>query len=174
MFKCSNVQLFNSRIKREFGFTLIEVLVVIAVIVSITAVAGGYWAAGIKKGRNTERKSALALYKIALENYASANNSYYPSAVTTKRLSVFCASYLALYIPDCPEDSYYGNDNTLVYNYQAYGANPLDNDGDPTALRWVMWSKLETTDKIWVSCSNGKNGEMNSVDFAVSDANCPL
>src|SRR3990167_10708044 len=123
------------------GFTLIEVLVVIAVIVSITAVAGGYWAAGIKKGRNMERKSDLALYKIALESYASANNSYYPSAVTTKRLSVFCASYLALSIPDCPEDSYYGNDNTLVYNYQAYGANPLDNDGDPTAFRGGLWGK---------------------------------
>lgn len=156
------------------GFTLIEVLVVIAVIVSITAVAGGYWAAGIKKGRNTERKSDLALYKVALENYANNNNNYYPVAVDAQRLAVFCASYLTSFIPDCPEDSYYPTDNAYVYNYQAYSSNPLDIDGDPTALRWIMWSKLETTDKIWVSCSNGKTAEVDSAGFSVSTATCPL
>lgn len=164
----------KNKFKACSGFTLIEVLVVISIIAILTTVAGGYWASSIKKSRNIERKSDLTLYRVALENYAALNNSYYPVSVNTNRLTVFCAKFLTTFIPDCPEDHIYGLDNFYTYNYQAYGSNPLDIDGQSVALRWVMWSKLETTDKMWVSCSNGKSGEVDEAGFSVDTATCPL
>lgn len=165
------VQPLRSR-SRQSGFTFVELLMVLAIIGVLTAALGFYWANSIKKARNTERKSDLALYKVALETFATQNSSYYPTSVNTSNLSSFCANYLVSYIPDCPNDPRY--DTNGAYQYQASGTNPNDPDGIAKALRWVMWARLETLDKMWVSCSSGKSGEVNASGFAVTNANCPI
>lgn len=167
-------QCCTTTVKACSGFTLIELLVVISIIGIVSAVVYGTFGSGIERGRDTERKSDIANYKLALENFATNNNSFYPVSATTNRLSQFCTSYFSSYIPDCPEDARYPADNTFVYNYQAAGNSPQDPPGTLSALRYVLWSKLETGARIWVSCSNGKSGEVAQAGFVVANANCPL
>jgi len=68
-----------SKIKNSgFGFTLIELLVVISIIGILAALGIASYSRAEKNTRDTQRMSDLGQYRIALENYASANNMTYP------------------------------------------------------------------------------------------------
>lgn len=69
-------------IKKEKGFTLIEIVLVLAIaglllVIVFLAVSGAQ-----KSRRDTQRKTDLSRLAAALENYASNTNGAYPSSLS--------------------------------------------------------------------------------------------
>lgn len=65
-----------SPVRTTHGFSLIELLVVIAIIAIISAVAVPNYSDYITRARVSESTSALAAYRIRLEQYYQDNRSY--------------------------------------------------------------------------------------------------
>lgn len=146
------------------GFTLIELVVVISVIAVIVSLLPVSYKYIFNSSRDTVRKNELKQYQIALENYSLANEASYPSSTQTVRASVFLCNNLSLYLQKCPEDAKYSLDNSFSYNYQS----------SLNGLNWVLWSRLEKEDNVWVICSDRKAGEKSFAGFAVVNGVCPL
>lgn len=160
--------------KKNLGFTFIEILVVVGIITVISVIFYGVITPNIKKGRDQERKSNIASYKLALENYATSNKNNYPLQKVSSRMSNYCTNFLSQYISDCPEDPIFERDSSHAYYYESWSQDSNNSDGSPTATRWVLWAKLEYKDKYWVSCSIGKTQEVEAQGFSVANAVCPL
>ena len=65
--------------KLAWGFTLIEILVVISIIGVLASLALVSFAGTQKQARDTQRKNDLKQYQTSLENFANNNSSLYPS-----------------------------------------------------------------------------------------------
>ena len=147
------------------AFTLIEVLITVSIIgllASLTLISFG----GVQKtARDTQRKSDLKQYAAALENFANANNSLYPSRKTSSGASLATTVCTDLALTSCPEDP---KPTLATYKYQSDGSG----SGTKDATKYVLWAKLEKTAEYWVICSDGKVGTIASV--SISDGSCPL
>ena len=62
--------------KRQQGFTLIELMVVVAIVGILGAIAYPSYTESVRKGKRAEAKAALVSGAQALERFYSANNSY--------------------------------------------------------------------------------------------------
>lgn len=151
------------------GFTLIEVLIVVAIMAAVTTGSVTLLHSSLQASRDTQRKNDLKQYKIALENYATDNNNLYPNFRTGYASGGMCANLLnGKYIQSCIDDPKI-NKPSYAYYYQS----SLDK------TRWVLWARLERkTNTAWVYCSNGKSGEnpqlVTDLSMGLTDANCPL
>ena len=81
----------SNLIKKDKGFTLIEIVLVLAIaglllVIVFLAVSGAQ-----KSRRDTQRKNDVSRVAAALENYASNNNGVYPTVAT---VSTDMVSYL--------------------------------------------------------------------------------
>lgn len=134
------------------AFTLIELLIVIAIIGILATIVSVNYPSYIKRARDTQRKSDLKQYQVALENYANQHSSVYPISGTIALDSVTPG-------PVDPEVSVSG-----------YGYKYLS---DADGLNYVIWAKLEKpttgTTSYWISCANGKTGESAT---APADTSC--
>lgn len=144
---------------RIFGFTMIELLITMAVLGVLASIVLITFTGQQKSARDTQRRSDLQQYRIALENYANANNSVYPTGADTA-VNNFCASGAALsnFMSGCPSGS--------PYSYQ------YTSDGSGT--KYVMWVELERSGNNWVACSGGKSGERTKTDFSAANGVCPI
>lgn len=136
--------------KKRSGFTLVELLVVISVLgILITFILPKL---GLieKRGRDTQRKSDLNQTRVALENYAGANNEVYPIYTPNTVLSTVCSAKLTAYLSKCPTDPIGGTN----YNY-AYSS-------DASGTKYVLWTLLESGG-YWEICSDGKIGKVTNL-----------
>ncbi len=155
------------------GFTLIELLVVISIIgilasLTLVGVSGAQ-----KQARDSQRKSDLGQYRIALEAYAGNNGSKYPGILNGGRLEITVSNLCAAATTTYSLLSYL-NDTCLIdpknvltcatadygtpgkkYCYWGDGAT----DG-ATSTTYLMYGGLETGG-WWEVCSNGKAGKVN-------------
>lgn len=144
----------------EKGFTLIEILIVITIIGILIAalISTLNPLEQIRKGADSNRKSDLRQYQIALENYANINSSAYPSAGSGIDISTLCTNsgVLSSYMSGCPTDKKSG----WTYKFISSGSS------------WVLWDRQEAKSAgYWIVCSNGKAG--TSVTEPASST-CPL
>lgn len=135
------------------GFTLIELLVVISIIGILISIGLVSMSGAQKQGRDTRKKSDLNQYRIALEAFASTNNSKYPALVSDPVQSRLCAKLLGGFMSSCligesPNDYFYCSDVI---------------GGAPNATYYALWTHLETLEAgyVWKVCSNGKAGVVN-------------
>lgn len=167
--------------KNNKAFTLIEMLVVISIIGILAALAIFGMQNAFKNSRNTQRRSDLKQYQTALENYANANNSFYPSRTTTAACSAtsgqatyLCMATGGLNITNCPEDPTFTTGGTNYYKYQSDGSG----SGNPTATKYILWAEMETSPQtVWLVCSNGKSGERPypySAPASPNQGTCPF
>lgn len=96
-------------LKKQQGFTLLELLIVIVIIGILALIIVPGLASGPKRARDAQRKSDMRAVKNALETYYNDNNSY-PAGDYAG-----LTSYLVnAYIPSMPSDPKSGN---TAYSY---------------------------------------------------------
>lgn len=132
--------IFQFQFKR--GFTLVELLIVIAVIAGLSTMFISSYPASQKRARDAIRRSDIKQYQTSMEVYANKNGNY---AVTAKVdiSGTYCSTTLGLSV--CPDDP------KSAQNYYILA----------TASTYRIWATLEqpsTSTYVYV-CSNGKSGE---------------
>ena len=156
--------------KFSIGFTLVELLVVISVIGILASIVLVSFTGSQKQARDTQRKSDVKQYQLALENFANKGSGLYPrrnSSVSAD--TTLCAD---LGLTTCPSDPREIKDATFDYKYQSDGTL---SDGTAAATIYVLWGKVEnvTATTYWVVCSNGKSGQLTS-GIPPTGGACPL
>ena len=134
------------------GFTLIELLVVISIIGILAGLTLTGFSVARKNARDTQRKSDLGQYRVALEAYASANGSKYPldtyNGNSYSANGIFATGpIIAAYLPAIINDPV----NTTTYRYFYFGAA----DG----LTYKLVAGLLETGGYWIICSSGRAGK---------------
>jgi len=79
-------------IKRQYGFTLLEMLVVLGIIGLIMGIAVSSFSTAQKKARDSKRKSDLKTIQNALEQYYSVCGYKYPTPDSSKLFTVICVN----------------------------------------------------------------------------------
>src|SRR5260370_38951799 len=151
------------------GVTLIELLIVIAIITALSVLFINNSVINLKRARDARRESDIKQYQNSLEIYATKNSSLYPSRNTgsDNAATTLCAD---LQLTGCPTDPQNGNDATFVYSYESDGTG----GGATSATKYVLWAKLEVSTNYWVVCSNGLSGTKPQAGFSVVGGTCPL
>jgi len=91
-------------LKKQQGFTLLELLIVIVIIGILALIIVPGLASGPKRARDAQRKSDLRAVKNALETYYNDNTAYPPGDYSG------LGTYLVTaYIPSMPQDPKSGN-----------------------------------------------------------------
>jgi general secretion pathway protein G len=98
--------------KKNNGFTLIEILVVVTIIGLLTATATVTYTAFLKQSRDAKRKADLEQVRAALEMYRSNSNTYPVGAVWATTLNVLKTP--VVYIQTLPSDP---KNPTYTYYY---------------------------------------------------------
>ena len=145
----TNYQILNTR----FGFTFIELMVVVAVIGILSALFMGTYPATQRRTRDAERRSDIKQYQTAMEAFANRNNGNYPTVSGVIGPSVLCNT---LGVPDCPNDAQ--NSYSVISNATAYS----------------LWATLEQPPSpvtYFVVCSNGRSFETTTQPDATTP--CP-
>lgn len=156
--------------KIRWGFTLIELIIVMSLIGALAAIALVNFQGAQRDARDAQRRSDLKQYQISLESYANSNNGFYPArpaAAGVGASTTLCTDLGSNFMASCLEDPWQSTDGR-VYSYQSNGT-----DGNDDATRFVLWAQLEKTTNTWVVCSNGQTG-LDVDPLSVSGGNCPL
>ena len=111
--------------KRQQGFTLIELIIVMVIIAILVLLLLPNLSNGPKRARDSQRKSDFRSVQSALEQYFSDNNSYPPDGGGGTGGFTGLGTYLVpQYIKTLPTDPKNGGTNgTTGYQYQ-YAATP--------------------------------------------------
>lgn len=142
--------------KIKAGFTLVELLVVVAIIGVLTTLVLANFNAARDRARDVERKSDLDQIKKALRMYYNDNTSY-PAAGALTWGSEFSSGSM-VYMKALPEDP--DSAKTYVYTLDVSGHDfclvaTLDNtaDGD-IAKSHTRCSSCTVTDSDYVVCAD--------------------
>ncbi len=103
--------------KKEGGFTLLELLIVIVIIGILALLIIPNITSAPKKARDTDRKTALGAIQKGMEEYFISNNSYPTQATWQADLTAGATPYLKT-IPTDPK-------NTGVYVYTYTEGTPV-------------------------------------------------
>jgi len=168
-----------AKAKNKFGFTLLEILLVVALIVGLSTLWISNFPGAQKSARDARRREDLDTYKASLELYANNNSGVYPlftaaggssitsetsSAVPCQQLRVVAAG-LQSYLASCPRDP--RNTGQHIYKYKT----------NSSATNYCLWTKLERSlvpgmEECYRTCTDGVTGNYPSggVNLGV---NCP-
>ena len=130
---------------KVLGFSLLELLIVIAVLGALTTFAMFTYPASQRRARDTQRMNDLKQYQAAILNYGNRNNGVYPTG--SADLTDICDNELGL--DSCPDNSEAGQS----YQYQ----------GSDDGTEYVIWSSLENEADDWAACSNGLVGSRSTL-----------
>ena len=146
----------------KYGFTMIELLVVISIIGVLATLVMVSFTSSQKQAKDTQRKSDLRQYQTALESYANKTGGLYPSRTATVDASSLCAT-LGI-SGTCPTDP----KPPAIYSYISNGSGNPSND----AADYVLWTLLENqTGNYYIVCSIGKIGISPDVP---TSSTCPI
>lgn len=147
------------RYRLSLGFTLLELLIVIAILGVLATMFIATFPSATRRARDSRRQSDIRQYQTAFEKHANRNNGvYYNSGGSVDPSSAAVCS--ALGISSCPKDP--TNTGTLVYRY----------NGTSSPSQYVLWARLEAVSTTnFVVCSNGKIG---TTALTPTSSACPL
>lgn len=142
-------------LKKQSGFTLLELLIVIVIIGILALIIVPGLASGPKRARDAQRKSDMRAVKNALETYYNDNNVYPTGAYAG--LGTFLVT---AYIPAMPTDPKTGNSG-YEYAPVASGGGVCDNSGT-NCTSYTLTAHLEN-DKDSQIVSGNPGGTNNYV-----------
>lgn len=147
--------LFSAQPKK--GFSLIELLVVVSIMIILITMAVSSYSGFQKKSRDAKRQTDLKIIQSALEQYHT-DQSYYASSsamvtATTSGLKFFSKTYLRVYPKDPKADS----DASFKYLYEA-SPSGCQNITGSYCTGYRLCAKLEEP-AVGSSCSF--NGTLN-------------
>jgi prepilin-type N-terminal cleavage/methylation domain-containing protein len=147
--------------KNKNAFTLIELLIVMAILSALASIAIISFSGAQKTAKDTKRKSDLRQYQTAIEIFANKNNGVFP--VRSSAVSAFslCGASNPLGSINCVDDA----DNTKHYMYQSNAA------GTSYVLYATYDRPLIPGMNYFVICSNGTVGDSSSTG---SGGVCPI
>jgi len=121
---------------RKGGFTLIELIVVIAIIAILTGIIITNLVGSKAKSRDAKRGSDLSQISLALEEYFDRCDQY-PANITNLAQSGGCPSGVTLgtFITAIPNDPSSGNS----YGYSVTGSPPTD---------YILYTTFEATNSV--------------------------
>ena len=145
------------------GFTLAEIIFVVAIIGLLAAIALANFTEGRKKANDAQRISDLKQIQLALRVYRDANGSY-PREADGANGTIGEGSgldtLLTPYMPQIPHDPL-GPDNS-EYNYYYDALHPCDNVYPaPNNLKVVVFAKTmeRSSDANWTEVCDGPGTE---------------
>lgn len=127
-----NVDMINAQ-RKEKGFTILELLVVVAIIGILTSITLAFFSDAREKGRDSRRFDDMRQIKNALGLYNTDNNGLYPPGSSMVQLTG--GGYLQL----LPRDPL----NTGVYVYTYQGLNGSSACGSSPCTGYVLKVVLE-------------------------------
>ena len=145
------------------GFSLIELLIVIAIMAILGSLALGAFSTARKQGRDTTRKADLAQYKVALEQYYTANGSYPTTGGGVHDSETTSGS---IFTANGPLSSYLGGSpprGLSIPTKKYYFISDVTN--------FVVQADLEVG-TCWEICSNGRSGSLSAVCSSSASTTC--
>lgn len=103
------------KFKQQFGFTMIELLVVTTIIIVITAIGLVSYTSANRNARNGKRKADLEMVRQALVLYRTDNGSY-PSGSVFNNMMTTISDYTSATTVTDPK-----NEGVYVYSYTSDG-----------------------------------------------------
>lgn len=129
--------------KKTAGFTLVELLIVVAILGALAGMVLIRFTGGQQAARDSRRQSDIRQYQNAIEIYANANNGVYPTLPANPGNAIsLCGSGPLGSSIRCSDDP---TTATSGQHYQ-YSA---------TTTRYVLWARLEKTPNVFYVCSSG-------------------
>lgn len=119
------------------GFTLIEIIIVVAIIAIISTMG---WSMYLEQSRKSQRSEAIALasmLRLEMERCASNNNGVYVAGCTGIAMGVVLPVILAKYDPSGARGNYYNTAIAITGGGAGYNINitdPIGNDLDCTSF----------------------------------------
>ena len=133
--------------KRESGFTIIELLIVIVVIGILAGLVLNVFTGIQEQGRDAERKTDLEAVEGQLEAYA-AKNGFYPSEA-----NLADAAWVSANLQGLDPDALLDPVNAVPYTYAASPAN-CDNTAGNECTSYVLSATLEEDGSTETRTSN--------------------
>ncbi len=131
-------------LKKDSGFTLIEILIVIALLALLSTAFFGNFFTSLQRGRDSRRKQDLALMGKALELYYNDHNVYPTEDVSKTGHFVFGATFtdgLTNYMQQVPKDPRQISSG-INYAY-VYDSNPPGGGGSGYKLYACIENKSD-------------------------------
>lgn len=163
------------RLRSQAGFTLLELIVVMAIMGLLIAVTASSFQTSRIKGKDGKRKSDLKQIQNALEAYMNDHGKYPPASAPTGGTIVACGGAGT---SSCAFGSAFTDENGTVYMAQ------IPNDSSSPSLQYLyvastdqkkyqLFAYLENTQDSSVGTYAGKNCPTSTYqcNYGVSSAN---
>lgn len=158
-------------LSKEGGFTLVEVLVVVAIVAALGTAVIGSLGEGRTKARDTERMNDLAQLQIALRLYKDTNGTYpeYDEGVTVGEGSTFDTELLPFF-PSIPADPMGPTNDAYEYFYGSeVHCRALDNSKRYVVL--LARTMEKSFNANWTTTCDSttpfKNGSASSATYGI-------
>ncbi len=152
-------------VRSKAGFTLIELMIVVAIIGVLAAVAVPKFASLLRKSNEGATKGNLGSLRSALTIYYADNEGWFPMDVWSTNSTVLADTLIPKYISVIPEAypaGHHGGSNNVRVHWAISGAHMHDGNG------WIYDGMLDM-DKFWgeilVSCSHTDTKSNNWTNY---------